>query len=378
MATASVKAGQPVRRDKIIAWLQRVFALNPAGMNWPRGVMILDVILVPLVVFLAIGHEEYLVSAVFGVLFSAVADPGGSYRYRASHVAMFGAVGSGLTALAFGIGGDNWGWLVLAAFMVTLLASLAVMFGVHRFVGAVLLNVWFVIALALAVNFHKHAHVTSYTWAQLLSWLGGSALWVALTFVAWLLRGRADQPQPIAELPGDTSRRPLSRPLVMFALIRAIAVGGAVAIAFGTNLSHGLWLPIATIIAMKASIAESTIVAAQRLVGALLGAGVAILLLLIPANEHGLKLLGITHGLEVVALVFLMHGAASRFWNYAVYTGFIAAGVLILIDLPQPSNYSAEGYRVLWTLCGVGIGVLVMMFTWLLARRSASAQHQTS
>jgi uncharacterized membrane protein YdcZ (DUF606 family) len=80
----------------------------------------------------------------------------------------------------------------------------------------------------------------------------------------------------------------------------------------------------------------------------------------------------------VVALVFLMHGAASRFWNYAVYTGFIAAGVLILIDLPQPSNYSAEGYRVLWTLCGVGIGVLVMMFTWLLARRSASAQHQTS
>jgi hypothetical protein len=37
-------------------------------------------------------------------------------------------------------GGDAWGWLVLAAFAVTLLAGLAVMFGVHRFVTAYLLN----------------------------------------------------------------------------------------------------------------------------------------------------------------------------------------------------------------------------------------------
>jgi hypothetical protein len=57
-----------------------------------------------------------------------------------------------------------------------------------------------------------------------LAWAGGSALWVALNFVAWLIRGRQDQPQPFAELPGDTSRRKLTPPLIMFALIRAIAV----------------------------------------------------------------------------------------------------------------------------------------------------------
>jgi hypothetical protein len=378
MATARLKAERPVRRDEIIAWLRKVFALNPAGMNWPRGVVILDIILVPLVVLLAIGHEEYLISAVFGVVFSGLADPGGSYGYRALHIAVFSAIGAGLTALAFGIGGSNWGWLVLAATAVTLAASLAVIYGVHRYVGALLLNIWFIIALALGFNFHKQAHVTSYTWAQVVAWLGGSALWIAIAFVIWLLSGRAVQAQPVAELPGDTSRRKLTRPLVMFALIRAIAIGGAVAIAFGANLSHGYWLPIATIVAMQASLAQSTLVAVQRLIGALIGATAAALLLLIPANEHGLRLLGITHGLAVVALVFLMHGAASRFWNYAVYTGFIAAGVLILIDLPQPSNFSAEGYRVLWTLCGVGIGVVVMLFTWLLARRSAGAQHQTS
>jgi hypothetical protein len=71
---------------------------------------------------------------------------------------------------------------VLAAFAVTLVAGLAVMFGVHRFVTAYLLNVWFIISLAVAAGFHHAAqnanytlatHFTSYTWAQVLAWAGG-------------------------------------------------------------------------------------------------------------------------------------------------------------------------------------------------------------
>jgi uncharacterized membrane protein YccC len=78
----------------------------------------------------------------------------------------------------------------------------------------------------------------------------------------------------------------------------------------------------------------------------------------------------------VVALVLLMHGAAVRFWNYALYTGAIAAAVLILEDLTKPSNYGEEGYRILWTLCGVAIGALVMFLAGLLARRTAKAPPQ--
>jgi hypothetical protein len=130
-----------------VSWLSKVFELNPAGLNWPRAVMFLDVALVPLVFFWAIGHEEYLFSALFGVLFAGVADLGGGFGYRASRIAVFALIGAGLTALGFGIGGDAWGWLVLAAFAVTLAAGLAVMFGVHRFVAALLLNLWFIIAL---------------------------------------------------------------------------------------------------------------------------------------------------------------------------------------------------------------------------------------
>jgi hypothetical protein len=64
----------------------------------------------------------------------------------------------------------------------------------------------------------------------------------------------------------------------------------------------------------------------------------------------------------------LRHGAAIRFWNYALYCAAIAAGVLILVDLPRPSNYDAVGYRVLWTLCGAGIGVLVMLLATLFGK----------
>ena len=376
MASASGREGQPVHGGKVMSWLSKLFELNPAGLNWPRAVLFLDVALVPQVVFWAIGHEEYLLSALFGAVFAWLADPGGGYGQRASRIAVFALIGAGLTALGFGIGGDAWGWLVLAAFAVTLAASLAVAFGVHRFVTAVILNLWFIVTLGLAFSFHHQAHITSYTWAQVLAWAGGSALWIAVTFIEWLMRGRQDRPQPIAELPGDTSRRKLTRPVIMFAVIRALVIAGTVALAFGLNLPHGYWMPIAAMSAMQPSLQQSTLIAVQRLAGTLIGAAAAALLLLIPASEHGLRLFSIDRGLEVVALVLLMHGMAIRFWNYALYTGAIAAGVLTLIDLPQPSNYSAEGYRLLWTLCGAGIAVLVMLLAGLLARRTAKAPPQ--
>ena len=362
-----------------MSWLSKVFELNPAGLNWPRAVLFLDVALVPLVVFWAIGHEQYLFSALFGALFAWLADPGGGYGQRVSRIAVFALIGAGLTALGFGIGGDAWGWLVLAAFAVTLAGGLAVTFGVHRFVTAALLNIWFIVTLGLAFSFHHQARITSYTWAQVLAWAGGAALWIAVTFIEWLIRGRRDRPQPVAELPGDTARRKLTRPVIMFAVIRALVIAGTVALAFGLNLSHGYWMPIAAMSAMQPSLQQATLTAVQRLAGTLIGAvAAALLLLLIPASEHGLRLFAITRGLEVVALVLLMHGAAIRFWNYALYTGAIAAGVLTLIDLPQPSNYSAEGWRLLWTLCGVAIAVLVMLLAGLLARRTAKAPPERS
>ncbi|MBY8877983.1 FUSC family protein [Actinacidiphila acidipaludis] len=381
MATVDGRAGRPADRGKparwravTVAWLSKVFALNPAGLNWPRAIALLDVALVPLVVFWAIGHEVYLLSALFALLFAVLADPGGGFGNRAAHIAGFGLAGAGMTALGFGVGGEAWGWLTLTAFVVTLACGLAVAFGVRRFVMALLLNVWLVVAFGVASGFQSNARVTSYTWAQVATWAGGTALWIAVAFLAWLVRGRHDRPQPIAELPGDTAPRKLTPQITTFAVMRAVALAGAVALAFGLNLSHGYWMPIAAIVAMKPSLGQSTLVGAQRLSGAVIGAVAAGLLLLIPASVHGLRLFAVSRGLEVVALVLFVHGVATRFVNYALYCAAIAGGVLILVDILQPTDYAAEGYRMLWTLCGVGIGLATLLLAGLVAkRRSARA-----
>ena len=352
-----------------------MFELNSAGLNWPRGVMILDVLLVPLVVFWSIGHEEYLVSAALGAVFSAVADPGGSYGSRVSRLAVFALIGAGLTAAGFAIGGEAGGWLVLATFGVTLVASLTIMFGLHAAVAALLLNFQFIISLALAYNFH-HKHHTSHTWAQVVAWAAGSTLWIALTFIWWLIHRRQDRPQPIAEMPGDTSRHPLTRPVLMYAVLRAAVIAGAGALAFGLNLSHGQWLIFGAFAAMKPRVGPTTVTSTQRLIGALIGAGAAALLLLIPANEHGKTLVSITHGLQVVAIVLMMHAVATFFYNYAIFQAAFVAAVLILVDLLQPGNYGAEGYRLLWTLCGVAMATVVMALAALLARSAAEGPPQ--
>ncbi|MFI8089015.1 FUSC family protein [Streptomyces sp. NPDC086080] len=359
-----------------MTWLSKVFELNPAGLNWPRAVAFLDAALVPMFVFWVLGHEVYLLSALFGLLFAALADPGGGFGHRALSISVFALTGAGVTALAFGVGSEDWGRLVLTSFAVTLAAGLAVGFGVRGFVNALLLNIWFVVAVGFESGIHTQALVTSHVWAQVLSWTGGAALWITVTFLWWLVRGRTDQDRPFSELPGDTSRRRLTRPLILFAVIRAGVIAGTVALAFGLDLSYGSWIPIAAMIAMKPSLKQAALVSAQRVAGALIGAFVAVLLLWVPANESGLRLFVVHRGLEVVALVLLMHGALIRFWNYALYSAAIAAGALILVNLPQPSDHAAERYRVLWTLCGVGIGLSGLLLAGLIGKRTVRTASQ--
>ncbi len=165
-------------------------------------------------------------------------------------------------------------------------------------------------------------------WKQAVAWLVGSALWIAYTFIMWLARGRVTEPQPVAEIPGDISLRPLTRPLILFAVIRAAALAIAVAISFGLQLPSAYWMPIATIIAMKPSLQQSALVAERRIV------------------------------------------------NYAWYTAALAGAVLIAADVPHPSDLADEGRRILFTFAGVGIAVIVMFLADRLQKHAAKAAPQ--
>ena len=47
--------------------------------------------------------------------------------------------------------------------------------------------------------------------------------------------------------------------------------------------------------------------------------------------------------------------------------------MLIAEDLPNPTNLGHEARRVLFTLAGVGIAIVVMLLAGLLAKRTAKA-----
>jgi hypothetical protein len=238
----------------------------------------------------------------------------------------------------------------------------------HRFTAALLLNVWFLIALAMP-GAYRLDHVHTNAWAQALAWLTGSALTLAYTGILWLARGRTAQPQPGADLlPGDITPVKLTRPVILFVLIRAIAVSAAVAIAFGLHVPYADWMPVATLVAMKPSLGQSTLAAEQRLAGAILGAAVAALFLLTVGSKYAL-------GVVIVILGAL--AGSIRAVNYALYCAAVAGAVLIAMDLPHPSNLADEGRRVLFTFIGVGIAVLVMFLANLLQNRTAKPAPQT-
>jgi uncharacterized membrane protein YgaE (UPF0421/DUF939 family) len=142
--------------------------------------------------------------------------------------------------------------------------------------------------------------------------------------VLWLVRGRTTQRgRGAALLLGDTTPIPLTRPVILFAVIRAIAV--AVAIPFLFGLPNADWIPIATLVAMRPSLRQSTLVAEQRLAGTIIGAGVAALSLLTVDRKIAL-------GVFIIVLGAL--AGAVRTVNYAWYTAAVAGSQLIADGLP--------------------------------------------
>lgn len=141
------------------------------------------------------------------------------------------------------------------------------------------MNVWFLVALSLPLGYES-AHISTTAWSQALAWLIGSAYWIAFMLIEWLAQQRRSMVSHFPEIPGDTSPVTLTPPRIFFAVLRAVAIAGAVAVAFGFDLPEADWMPIAAIVAMKPGLDQSVLVAEQRLAGAIIGAAAAALFLL--------------------------------------------------------------------------------------------------
>jgi len=274
--------------------LKALFVLKPEGFRPIRGLVAVGGMLIPIVILALLGESQYWLSMSFGVLFVALCDPGGPYEVRVRGMALVAAFGTALTALGFGLGDGAWGLVLVAAFGVTLACGLVMKFGQHRMFAALLLNIWFLIALALPINYSLEGKPNN-VGGQTLAWFIGSGAWIALTLAVWLVRGRKSQPNWFPEFPNDRSTIVLTKPMVLFSLMRAVAIAIAVAIAFGLHLPNADWMPVATIVAMKSDLQQTAFVAEQRLAGAVVGACVATVALLALQNMALLTYLWVDH-----------------------------------------------------------------------------------
>lgn len=203
--------------------LAKVVELDWKELNVPRAVAVVVVLGAVVIVLEVIDQQKYVITVVFAALLVGVTDPGGEFGNGVAHMGAFAVTGALLTLLGFAVGGAGWGLVVLAAFVVTLLAGLAVKYGARRFVDGILLSTWFLIAITLPVEY-KLDRVSTHAWSQALAWLAGCVLWIVFAAALWLAKGRKPRPAPFPEIPGDISARKLTRPIVLFAVIRAIAI----------------------------------------------------------------------------------------------------------------------------------------------------------
>jgi hypothetical protein len=343
--------------------VSQIFALNRRGLNVALGLEAAALMLVPLLILVALDLERYWLTLAFGVLFVALVDPGGQYPIRAREMSIVAILGGLATLWGYGIGADPWGWVVLSAFVVVLLTSLAIRFGIHRFVAGILISVWFLVALTLPAAYAA-SKVHMQAWAQMVAWLIGGGLLIGLAGLVWLATGRKAQPTYVPMIPGDTTGMKLTRPLVLYALLRAIAVTATVAIAFGLQVPNADWMPIAALVAMKPTLEQSGLFAAQRTVGVVIGAVVAAIVLLAVGNKHVI---------EAIVIVLAVLPGTLRTASYTYYTASVAAIVLIAIDLPHPTDLASEGRRILFTFIGVGVAVLVTFLASFLQKHAKAA-----
>ena len=106
-----------------MARVAKLFELNREGLNLQRALMSVGVLPVPAIILAALDKQQYLLSAALGALSVSLIDAGAEFGFPAWRMAEVAVVGALLSALGFGIGAGAWEIVVLAAFVVTWLAS---------------------------------------------------------------------------------------------------------------------------------------------------------------------------------------------------------------------------------------------------------------
>jgi len=139
------------------------------------------------------------------------------------------------------------------------------------------------------------------------------------------------------------------------ALRLAVAVGGATAIYRFGDVPRGYWMSMTTLLVLKPEFRETFVTGTARIVGTLLGGGLATLLVLALGRHRGVL------AALLVGCVWL--GYALFRASYTVFTIFFTGYVVLLLTLSGLAGPLAAEYRILNTIAG-GLLALLVYAAW--------------
>ena len=323
--------------------------------------------LLPLLVLEVLGRNHVgsnaAVGTLLGVLFVAFCDLGPSLRIRAWAMAAGATLGALLMELGSAIGGSWW-------VVVPTLALATFLSGVLSVYGPVVAQVGVILTIVFAVALGRDGGPASAVPAALGFIFGGTffPLLVFVSFLPGMLPHPIGQASKAARVPlPPTVPRPGSirrSSLVRFAALRATGVALIAGLAWGAGIPYPQWAPVVVIGSVRPNQMAALRLTTQRVIGTILGAGLADLVL---AWVHDPSVLA---GLAVggVFMAFTVKDV-----NHTFFIFFLTVLTLLLVNIPAPGPTHAA-LRVVTTLIGAAAALGVSWLSaWIEEHSSAAA-----
>lgn len=282
-----------------------------------------------------------------------------------------GAVAAG-AAFAIGFGaarelrGRRWAAMLgallgmpVAAFVGTLLGQHSLIFLVMAAVAAAGCaalalydeDIWWVVLQIVIIFFVAgffEGSVAGAVWRAGMVFAGG-AMQVAIVWLLAHLYPRASAPIIRSMLEPNKDRRLLIAHIARAAL----CVAGSILLIEPLHLANGYWAPMTALIVLKPRLHETRVRGLARLGGTLGGCVIATLYALLCRDQPALLLVGMTFA---AGAAFALQKA-----HYASLTASITATVVLLVSLGEASPLVNAEHRIMATLIGGALALLVAM-----------------
>ncbi len=241
----------------------------------------------------------------------------------------------GVLGLASALVGYGWGWVVVIGF-VGLLAGV----GLPAGYAPAVLYAGFVPAMV-----HTSAGVREAVVAAVFAMLGG---------VVGVAAGRRMGAVPATPAPTKWRGQEATA-----AIVGMILFAGGAAIAIGTGMPHGYWIPLTLVVVIPPMLQEDTHRGRKRLLGTVMGVVLVIPLSLIPMPPWTFYVVGFA--LLVPALVIMKR-------SYTFYAFLESAAVVMLVSAGD-DVLGTEEARLAGTAIAIGLVAVTAVVVSVLARR---------